>query len=69
MVYLQPRGDALMAEMPKAPAVKAAKTKSSMNWPMLIACVACVLFIVGVWINAYRVSHAAASPAPISSTK
>jgi len=28
------------------------------NWPVMIASLLCVSFIVGVWINAYRVSHA-----------
>jgi len=30
------------------------------NWPVLIAAVLCVSFIVGVWVNSYRVTHAAA---------
>jgi hypothetical protein len=48
---------------------KAEKAKSQMNWPMLIASALCVAFIVGVWVNNYRVSHAAPVPAPITSAK
>jgi hypothetical protein len=33
------------------------------NWPVMIASLLCVSFVVGVWINAYR-SHA--SPPTIS---
>jgi hypothetical protein len=36
------------------------------NWPAIIASVLCVGFIVGVWVNSYRVSHATA---PITLTK
>jgi sensor domain CHASE-containing protein len=35
------------------------KAKSSKNWPVLIAAGLCVVFIVGVWVNNYRVSQAA----------
>jgi hypothetical protein len=30
------------------------------NWPMLIAATLCLTFIVGVWVNSYRATHAAA---------
>jgi len=43
------------------------RKKSSMNWPVLAAAAACLLFITGVWVNAYRVSHAA--PTAVTSTK
>lgn len=29
------------------------------NWPMLVAVALCLTFIVGVWVNSYRVTHAA----------
>jgi hypothetical protein len=46
-----------------------AKAKSSRNWPVLAAALLCVAFIVGVWVNNYRVSHAAAIAAPIAANK
>ena len=60
-----------MTEMHKAPAPadKARKTKTSMNWPVLIASAICVAFIIFVWVNNYRVSHAAPSSESITSTK
>ena len=58
-----------MAEMNKAPGIKTAKTRAPMNWPILIVCTVGVVYIIWVWVNNYRVSHAAASPAPIVSTK
>ena len=58
-----------MAEIHKASADNAANTKSSMNWPVLIASAVCVAFIIGVWVNSYRVSRMAANPVPITSTK
>ena len=36
------------------------------NWPVIILSVLCVGFIVSVWVNSYRVTHASA---PITSTK
>ena len=50
-------------------AVSEKSAKSSMNWPVLAAAAACLLFITGVWINAYRVSHAAPTPAPMAAPK
>jgi hypothetical protein len=58
-----------MAEIQKEPANRATKAKSSINWPPLAAGVLCVAFIVGVWVNNYRVSHAAVDPAPVTTTK
>jgi hypothetical protein len=58
-----------MSDTSKASSAKATKTKSSINWPVWAAAVLCVAFIVGVWVNNYRVSHAAAVPAPIAATK
>jgi hypothetical protein len=37
------------------------------NWPALIAVALGVIFIVGVWVNNYRVTHATA--ATLTSTK
>ena len=57
-----------MAET-QAPADKAAKSKSSINWPVWAAAALTITFVVGVWVNNYRVSHAQANPAPITATK
>jgi hypothetical protein len=57
-----------MSDTSKAPA-KTTKTKSPINWPVWAASFLCVAFVVGVWVNNYRVSHATAVPAPITSTK
>jgi hypothetical protein len=58
-----------MAEIRKAPADASKPTKSTVNWPVLIAAGICITFVVGVWVNNYRVSHAAAVPAPITAKK
>jgi hypothetical protein len=58
-----------MTEISKAPADKSKGAKSSINWPVLIAAGLCIAFVVGVWVNNYRVSHAAANPAPITTKK
>ena len=58
-----------MAEKQQAPAGKVAKTKSSMNWPIMVVCGVGLVFIIWVWVNNYRVTHAAASPAPVVSVK
>ena len=57
-----------MSDMSKTPA-KAAKRQSSVNWPVWIAAGLCLAFVVGVWVNNYRVSHAAANPPPIAAKK
>ncbi len=49
-----------MSETRKAPA------KRSMNWPVIIIALIFTTFIVGVWVNSYRVTHAAP---PITSMK
>jgi hypothetical protein len=48
-----------MSETRKAPA------KKSVNWPVIIIAAVFATFIVGVWVNSYRVSHATA---PITTT-
>lgn len=57
-----------MSDVSKTPA-KTTKPKSSVNWPVWAAAGICIVFIVGVWVNNYRVSHAAATPAPIAVKK
>ena len=52
-----------MSDATKASSNKAAKAKSSKNWPMLIAAGLCLAFIIGVWANNYRVTQAAAAQA------
>jgi hypothetical protein len=43
-----------------------AKGSVTRNWPMLIAVALALIFIVGVWVNSYRTTHAAA---PVVSIK
>ena len=57
-----------MSDTKAAPA-KATKSKAPINWPIWIASALLITFVVGVWVNNYRVSHAQASPAPITATK
>jgi hypothetical protein len=54
------KGETTMPETRKAPA------KRSINWPVVIIAAVFAIFIAGVWVNSYRVSHAAA---PITSVK
>jgi hypothetical protein len=58
-----------MSEISKAPADQSKRAKSSINWPVLIAAGICIVFVVGVWVNNYRVSQATANPAPITAKK
>jgi hypothetical protein len=51
------------------PEVQKSKAKSSTNWPVLAAAGLCIVFIVGVWVNNYRVSHAAPAVAAVSTPK
>jgi len=55
-----------MSDTTKASPAKATKTKSPVNWPVWIASALCIAFVVGVWVNNYRVSHAAADAAAIA---
>ena len=57
-----------MSDIAKAAPAKA-KKKSSVNWPVWIAAGLCIAFVVGVWVNNYRVSHAAAAAAAIAAAK
>jgi hypothetical protein len=54
-----------MAEVQNA-SPKIVKSGRTYNWPVLIASALCVAFIVGVWLNNYRVTHAAAAQASIA---
>ena len=58
-----------MSDTTKASPAKATKTKSPVNWPVWIAAGLCVSFVVGVLVNNYRVSHAAAAAAAIAAKK
>jgi len=55
-----------MSDISKASPATATKRKAPVNWPMWIACGLLVTFVVGVWVNNYRVSHAAADAAAIA---
>ena len=57
-----------MTETSKPPVGKSKSTRS-INWPVLVAAGICITFVVGVWVNNYRVSHAAANSAPIAAKK
>jgi len=39
------------------------------NWPVWAAAGILVVFVAGVWVNNYRVSHAAAAAAAIAAKK
>jgi hypothetical protein len=54
--------------MPEVKNATSAKTKSR-NWPVLAAAALCIVFIVGVWVNNYRVTNAAAAAAAIAAQK
>lgn len=43
-----------------------AKGSVTRNWPAMVAVALTLTFIVGVWVNSYRTTHAAA---PVVSTK
>jgi|KBSMisStaDraftv2_1062788.scaffolds.fasta_scaffold427417_2 hypothetical protein len=58
-----------MSDISKAPPAKSAKRKSSVNWPVWAAAGILVVFVAGVWVNNYRVSHAAAAAAAIAAKK
>ena len=58
-----------MADVRKESTDEAPKRKSSFNWPVWGAAALCVAYIIGVWVNNYRVTHANAAPAPIAATK
>ena len=58
-----------MSDISKAPPAKSAKRKSSVNWPVWAAAALLITFVVGVWVNNYRVSHAAAAAAAIAAKK
>jgi hypothetical protein len=53
----------------KAARAKATKSKAPINWPIWIASALLITFVVGVWVNNYRVSHAAAAAAAIAAKK
>jgi hypothetical protein len=53
----------------QAPAGKSANSKSSINWPVWLAAGLTLVFVIGVWVNNYRVSHAAAAAAAIAAKK
>jgi hypothetical protein len=55
-----------MSDISKASPVQAIKSKSPINWPIWIISVLLVGFVVGVWVNNYRVTTAAAAAAAIA---
>jgi hypothetical protein len=58
-----------MADVRKVSIDQAPKRKSSFNWPVWGAAALCVAYIVGVWVNNYRVTHAAAAEAAAIAAK
>jgi hypothetical protein len=58
-----------MSDVRKVSVDQVAKPKSSFNWPVWAAAALCVAYIVGVWVNNYRVSHAAAAEAAAIAAK
>jgi hypothetical protein len=55
-----------MSDVSKASPAKAAKPKSPVNWPVWAAAGILIVFVVGVWVNNYRVSLATANAAAIA---
>ena len=55
-----------MSDISKVSPAKATKPKSSVNWPVWAAAGILVVFVVGVWVNNYRVSLATANAAAIA---
>jgi hypothetical protein len=49
--------------------VQKSKAKVSKNWPVLAAAGLCIVFIVGVWVNNYRVQAATVAAAAAASHK
>jgi len=58
-----------MADVRKVSIDQAPKRKSSFNWPVWAAAAPCVEYIVGVWVNNYRVTNAAAAEAAAIAAK
>jgi len=58
-----------MADVRKVSIDQAPKRKSSFNWPVWAAAALCVAYIVGVWVNNYRVTNAAAAEAAAIAAK
>jgi len=58
-----------MSDIAKESPAKGTKRKAPINWPIWIASVLLITFVVGVWVNNYRVSHAAAAAAAIAAKK
>jgi hypothetical protein len=58
-----------MSDVAKASPATATKQKKPINWPIWIASALLITFVVGVWVNNYRVSHAAAAAAAIAAKK
>jgi hypothetical protein len=58
-----------MADVRKVSIDQAPKRKSSFNWPVWAAAALCVAYIIGVWVNNYRVTNAAAAEAAAIAAK
>jgi hypothetical protein len=58
-----------MSDVRKVSVDQAPKRKSSTNWPVWAAAALCVAYIVGVWVNNYRVNQAAAAEAAAIAAK
>jgi len=58
-----------MADVRKVSIDEAPKRKSSFNWPVWAAAALCVAYIIGVWVNNYRVTNAAAAEAAAIAAK
>jgi hypothetical protein len=58
-----------MSDITKESPAKAAQSKAPINWPIWIASALLITFVVGVWVNNYRVTSAAAAAAAIAAKK
>jgi len=52
-----------MSDVTKESPAKATKAKAPVNWPIWIASALLITFVVGVWVNNYRVTSAATAAA------
>jgi len=58
-----------MSDISKESPAKATKSKAPVNWPIWIASALLITFVIGVWVNNYRVTSAATAAAATAAKK